>query len=229
MSCVVSDTARTRGAVRGGQEQRPRSGKRAAVDTTLDSAGERGNDVGVAGRARCFSCARARLLPRGATEIVVPVLSRAGSRSMRNPSNVCRMADLLLPGMAPGHTMTYADLRASGATRAGVRSALAEGLLVRGRRNVYLDASVSQAVREAQRVGGRLDCVSALAEAGIFVLDKNELHVQVEPERSRLRSPHSRGTRLSGVHGVVVHWRPCHAGSLHTVPIVEALAASVRC
>lgn len=131
--------------------------------------------------------------------------------------------------MAPGHTMTYADLRASGATRAGVRSALAEGVLVRGRRNVYLDASVSQAVREAQRVGGRLDCVSAVAEAGIFVLDKNGLHVQVEPERSRLRSPHSRGTRLSGVHGVVVHWRACAAGSLHTVPIVEALAASVRC
>lgn len=139
------------------------------------------------------------------------------------------MNSFLTPDIAPGHTLTYPDLRASGATRAGVRSALAGGLLVRARRNVYLDASAPQAVREAQRVGGRLDCVSAVAGAGIFVLDKSGLHVQVEPERSRLRSPHSRRTRLSGARGVVVHWRACDAGTLHTVPLVEALAAAVRC
>lgn len=142
---------------------------------------------------------------------------------------MCGMSSFLTPDIAPGHVLTYPDLRASGATRAGVRSALAEGSLVRARRNVYLDASSPRAVREAQRVGGRLDCVSAVAEAGIFVLDKSGLHVQVEPERSRLRSPHSRTTRLSGAQGVVVHWRACDAGSLHTVPLVEALAAAVRC
>lgn len=142
---------------------------------------------------------------------------------------MCGMSSFPTPDTAPGHALTYPDLRASGATRAGVRSALAEGSLVRARRNVYLDASSPRAVREAQRVGGRLDCVSAVAEAGIFVLDKSGLHVQVEPERSRLRSPHSRTTRLSGTQGVVVHWRACDAGSLHTVPLVEALAAAVRC
>lgn len=142
---------------------------------------------------------------------------------------MCRMTSPSIPGFAPGHTLTFADVRATGATRAEVRSALAEGVLVRARRNVYLYGSAPQAVREAQRVGGRLDCVSAIAEAGIFVLDKNGLHDQVEPERSRLRSPHSRVTRLSATQGVVVHWRACAAGSLHTVPIVEALAAAVRC
>lgn len=142
---------------------------------------------------------------------------------------MCGMSSFPTPDIAPGHALTYPDLRASGATRAGVRSALAEGSLVRARRNVYLDASAPRAVREAQRVGGRLDCVSAVAEAGIFVLDQSGLHVQVEPERSRLRSPHSRTTRLSGAQGVVVHWRACDAGSLHTVPLVEALAAAVRC
>lgn len=142
---------------------------------------------------------------------------------------MCGMSSFLTPDIAPGLVLTYPDLRASGATRAGVRSALAEGSLVRARRNVYLDASSPRAVREAQRVGGRLDCVSAVAEAGIFVLDKSGLHVQVEPERSRLRSPHSRTTRLSGAQGVVVHWRACDAGSLHTAPLVEALAAAVRC
>lgn len=125
--------------------------------------------------------------------------------------------------------MSYADLRATGASRAGIREALAAGVLHRARRDVYVAGGVHEAVVAAQRVGGRLDCISAVGAAGIFVLDQSHLHVQVEPTHSRLRSPSSRRHRLSGASNVVVHWRSSDQGAAHSIPLMEALARAIRC
>lgn len=128
----------------------------------------------------------------------------------------------------PESVMSYADLRA-GATRAGIREALAAGTLHRARRDVYVAGGVPDAVIAAQRVGGRLDCVSAVKVAGIFVLHRTGLHVQVQPTHSRLRSPSSRRRRLTDASNVVVHWRSSPHGAAHTTPLREALAVAVRC
>lgn len=125
--------------------------------------------------------------------------------------------------------MSYADLRAGGATRAGIREALAAGTLHRARRDVYVAGGVGEAVIAAQRVGGRLDCVSAVEAAGIFVLHRTSLHVQVEPSHSRLRSPESRRRRLAEGSNVAVHWRSSAHGAAHSIPLLEALAVAIRC
>ncbi|WP_371201097.1 hypothetical protein [Microbacterium sp. BWT-B31] len=102
---------------------------------------------------------------------------------------------------------------------------------MRARRDVYVSASVSDAVVRAQRVGGRLDCLSALREHGVFVLSSGSTHVQVEHHDGRLRSPGSRRHRLHRAHDrTVVHWRMLDLpADLHTVPVVEALAHSALC
>lgn len=132
-------------------------------------------------------------------------------------------------GLTTDRIMTYAELRADGLSRAGLRTALREGTLRRARRDVYLSADAPDRAFAAQRVGGRLDCVSAVAELGVFVLDPRPLHVQVEPNRARQRSPHSRRVRMPQDGSVVLHWRSEDLGGAHTVGIVSAVACAVQC
>ena len=124
--------------------------------------------------------------------------------------------------------MTYAELRADGLSRAGLRTALSDGAITRARRDVYLSGGVSDRVFAAQRVGGRLDCVSALAELGVFVLDSRPLHVQVEPNRARQRSPHSRRVRMPRDGSIVLHWRREDLGGAHTVGVISALVCALQ-
>ncbi len=127
--------------------------------------------------------------------------------------------------------VSYRELRATGLSRRGLQNALASGSLVRARRDVYLSAEAPQDVLQAQRVGGRLDCLSVLQRTGIFVLENKRLHVQVEAYDGRLRSPYSRRTSLTSMKGrVAVHWRTIDAPpDLHSVPIVHALAQATLC
>jgi very-short-patch-repair endonuclease len=128
-------------------------------------------------------------------------------------------------------SISYPQLCAEGYTREEVEESLRRGILVRARRNVYVPGAASDEVRAAARIGGRLDCVSALRELGVFVLDHHDLHVQVEPNRKHLRSPRSRRVRLArSVHRVVVHWRAGEApeDDLLAPPII-ALAQAIRC
>lgn len=130
------------------------------------------------------------------------------------------------------HTASYADLRAEGTSRTGIDRALEAGLLIRARRDNYLDGTASEALVSAVRVGGRLDCLSLLREAGVFVQDDDRLlHVQVPRARRLLRSPHSRRVRLDGKsHGVRLHWRDDHVAVHSTIAHrVHALAQSIEC
>ncbi|GAA4781894.1 endonuclease domain-containing protein [Microbacterium gilvum] len=125
---------------------------------------------------------------------------------------------------------SYADLRARGLGRRGIRRALEHGLLVRARRDVYLSGGESTAVQQAGRIGGRLDCISAMVERGVFVRCAGHLHIQVPANGGRLGSPDERRRPLASDGAVVVHWRDdgADAAAMLSDP-VAGLAQAVRC
>ncbi|MGV9769344.1 endonuclease domain-containing protein [Microbacterium sp. NPDC003461] len=125
---------------------------------------------------------------------------------------------------------SYRQLRDGGMTRTDIENALATGRLFRARRNVYLAGDTADDLKSAARVGGRLDCLSALRVMGVFVQEHEQLHVQIEANRKHLRSPRSRRVRLKDRHGVRVHWRRVQApDDVLVVDPVEALILASRC
>lgn len=133
-------------------------------------------------------------------------------------------------GISTTSSTSYAELRASGVPRKAIADALRSGSLIHARRDVYLSATAPMEIQEAQRVGGRIDCVSMLRLRGVFTRADGAVHVQVEPNRARLRSPRSRRKRLGPAESVRVHWRVGEGEerSLAT-SVVEALAQAIRC
>lgn len=113
------------------------------------------------------------------------------------------------------------DLRAHGLSERRIRLLVDSGQLLRVRRGKYLAVDAPPCLAEAARLGGRLDCVSLLREAGIFVASEPFLHVQLDNGASRLpaRPQH-----------VVAHWRTTAAIRCSPIaPWVEALAQACRC
>lgn len=127
---------------------------------------------------------------------------------------------------------TCAELRAQGASRRDIRQALANETLIRARKGHYVAGDAPAALVRAARVGGRIGCVTLLAEHGVFVFDHTDLHVHMERGDSRMRSSVTRVplTARPDRRGVVLHWRrliePPGSGS---VDIVDAVAHAVRC
>ncbi|HMH59259.1 MAG TPA: hypothetical protein VK537_08765, partial [Galbitalea sp.] len=125
-------------------------------------------------------------------------------------------------------------LLAYGATGRSLTAAVNSGFLVRARRDHYVLPSEGSGIVVATRVGGRLGCISALAEAGIFVLDAKLPHIHIERGMSRLRSPRGRFIPLADRNrdGAHLHWWPLtderHATE-YSVGLVDALAQAVRC
>ncbi|MBN9178705.1 MAG: DUF559 domain-containing protein [Microbacterium sp.] len=127
---------------------------------------------------------------------------------------------------------TRAELRGKGMTVRQIRHALASGALVRARKGFYVSGDAPDAHLRAARIGGRLACLSLLAELGVFVFDASTLHVHMERGDSRMRTPHGGGALRPrrDRRDVVLHWRrlaePASAGA---VDIVDAVAHAVRC
>ncbi len=132
-----------------------------------------------------------------------------------------------------GPVSSRADLRAAGWRRGDIDRALAEGTLIRARRDHYVDPSLPPAAIDAIRVGGVVTCLSFLQLSGVFVFSNRALHVRVPVTASRLRAPESRRARLPLTsRKVVVHWTDEHCASLATEfrqSIVDALILAVRC
>lgn len=128
-------------------------------------------------------------------------------------------------------SLSFQDLRRVGLTRAEIEQSIAAGAIVRARRGVYVRADASPAVREAAAVGGRLDCVSAMREMGVFVLERSGLHIQVARNRKHLRIPPSGRVRVgTRWEKVCVYWRDDEAQEEHLIASpVLALAQAVRC
>lgn len=115
----------------------------------------------------------------------------------------------------------FGELRAAGMSRAQIDAQLRAGTLVRARRDRYIRGDAPEAMIDALRLGGRLDCVSLLRELGIFVLASPSLHVHVRPHAARLPSRPK---------DAVAHWRASVAARhWPTVHVVEALVQAVQC
>ena len=113
------------------------------------------------------------------------------------------------------------ELRAEGYTSRGIAKAVRQGGLVRLRKGQYAVTGSPAAAIHAGQLGGRVDCVSALALAGVFVRLKHPPHVQMTPHSSRQTRPPA---------GTVRHWRACSAPwNDLDVPLIEALAQAMCC
>lgn len=115
------------------------------------------------------------------------------------------------------------ELRRAGMTDRRIRQEIVEGRLQRIRRDHYAHPDIDPSVREAVRIGGRLSCLSLLSALGVFVHRCEALHVQLEPQSSRIRSPQRRST--------VLHWSEASDADRfrHVVPISDAVRQSIRC
>lgn len=127
-----------------------------------------------------------------------------------------------------------AALNAAGATWQGLRAAVDNGLLIRVRRGHYALPDTDRNVLEAVRLGGRLTCVSAAANLGVFAFDSTFAHIQVDPTGSRLRAPHNRFERLTPQNrdGVELHWGTLlHPADRceYRVGLIDAVVQILRC
>ena len=127
-----------------------------------------------------------------------------------------------------------AQLLGSGASSRGLTAAVRFRHLIRVRRDHYALPSTSVPTLHAVRVGGRLGCISALTELGVFAMDEGFAHIHVEPQLSRPRSPRRRADPLSTDNrdGTTLHWAPLidpTGATEHRVGIVDALVQAVRC
>jgi hypothetical protein len=125
-------------------------------------------------------------------------------------------------------------LIAHGATGRMLTTAVKGGYLIRARRDHYLLPTESRQLVAAVRVGGRLDCVSALAADGLFAFDDFWTHIRLDHKMSRLRSPRSRFLPLNEYtrDGVDLHWWPTindEGSNPYSVSREDALLASLRC
>jgi very-short-patch-repair endonuclease len=127
-----------------------------------------------------------------------------------------------------------AALNAAGASWHALRAAVEAGYLIRVRRGHYALPGTDTHVLEAVRLGGRLACVSAVANMGVFAFDSTFAHIHVPPTGSRLSAPHNRFELLTDENrdGVQLHW----GGLLHPadgceyrVGLTDALAQVLRC
>ncbi|WP_298743427.1 DUF559 domain-containing protein [uncultured Microbacterium sp.] len=127
---------------------------------------------------------------------------------------------------------TRAELRAEGINRREINQALVDRVLIRVRKGHYVRGDAPDALIRAGRVGGRLGCVSLLAECGVFVFDHSVTHVHMERGDSRMRAPVGKRhlAARSQRRRVVLHWRalvePPGSGA---VDVVDAVAHAVRC
>lgn len=127
-----------------------------------------------------------------------------------------------------------AELTAAGASWRSLKDAVENGNLVRARRGHYVLADTDRHTLEAVRVGGRLACISAAADAAVFVFDDAYSHIHLDATASRLRTPSDRRQRLNARNreGIELHWEHLlepSGGSEFAVGLVDALVQIFRC
>lgn len=114
-----------------------------------------------------------------------------------------------------------ADVRAAGYSRYEMQKAVSVGELERVHRSWLVTGDCSDARRAAARVSGRLSCVSAAREQGLWTPDAEGIHVAVPGTASRTSS-----------FGLVVHWAQGPVPTArHAVeePILNVLFHVARC
>jgi very-short-patch-repair endonuclease len=110
------------------------------------------------------------------------------------------------PATGPGGIVTLAALESQGFTAVRRSALLTNGDLVRLRNGWFAARGADVDQVRAVRLGGRLTCVSALRQYGIWVMPDSRLHVAVSDNASRLRSPDDRRQRWHARPDVCLHW-----------------------
>ncbi|TFD81994.1 endonuclease domain-containing protein [Cryobacterium fucosi] len=126
------------------------------------------------------------------------------------------------------------DLLDAGLTGSQITFLVRSDRLLRVRRDHYAAPDTDRHTVEAVRVGGRLACVSAARELGIFAFETRFTHLHVVRDASRLRCARSRSDRLNAVprDGVEVHWWPLiepEDGTEFCVGARDALSQLIQC
>lgn len=130
--------------------------------------------------------------------------------------------------------VSRAQLISAGATGNSLAAAVRSQQLIRVRRDHYAAPGTDPRTLKAVRVGGRLGCVSALADVNVFAFDSQFVHIHLGRSMSRSRSPRSRFVPLARDNrdGATLHWAPLIddvAGTEYRIGIVDALAQTVLC
>ncbi|GAB2452416.1 very-short-patch-repair endonuclease [Conyzicola lurida] len=128
---------------------------------------------------------------------------------------------------------TRTQLLRAGATSRDLTAAVRSRSLVRVREGYYASPVAEEKLLQAVRIGGRLGCISALEQNGVWVIPHLFAHVSMESRASRMRSPRNRLLPLAGLNrdGCELHWAPTPRAdaSVHTSSVVNALSHAVRC
>ncbi|HEY1531499.1 MAG TPA: type IV toxin-antitoxin system AbiEi family antitoxin domain-containing protein [Galbitalea sp.] len=132
-----------------------------------------------------------------------------------------------LGGIAPTH-----ELLALGYSPGVLYHAAKTGEILRPRKGWYASNTLPPDAIRAWRVGGRLTCLSAAQNYGLWVPELSRLHLEVPHSAARLRSPVDRHTRLAAMDEPppVVHWRGrLSPGSRFSVSVMAAIDQIFRC
>ncbi|HEY4268469.1 MAG TPA: hypothetical protein VGM94_09785 [Galbitalea sp.] len=124
------------------------------------------------------------------------------------------------------------QLVARGARDIDLTRAVHSGEVIRVRNGWYSTMADGSPEVQAVRVGGRLTGISAIIALGGWVLGRHPLHVSVNGNAARLRSPRNRRVRFGAKssRGVTLHWdhgELASRGSSMSVGLVDALLAVV--
>jgi len=119
-----------------------------------------------------------------------------------------------------GGVAHLSTLRESGADPASLRALVHAGILIRPRRGWYSLPSAPPIAIRAASLGGRVTCVSALTQWGVWCVDDRRLHLSVPLSASRLPSHRS----------LVVHYSR-HAGERTSTfdDIVHSISHAFSC
>lgn len=137
-----------------------------------------------------------------------------------------------MPTPPSSRIFSRADLLARGYSPRAITAAVRARTLVRIRRDRYARPDVDAPTMVATRVGGRLACVSALRDAGVFAVEPLAAHIHLPHNHSRARSPRTRRVRLTEDNrdGIVLHWRPLSGTpESHRVGFIDALRQVLLC
>ncbi len=129
------------------------------------------------------------------------------------------MTDILTLMCAAGHVASTARLREHFSARSLARAS-DTGLIRRVARGLYSCTHLDTQLVLAAQSGGRLDCVSSLAQHGVWSgVERPGLHLRMEPHQHARR-----------VAGAFVHWSGTFqsAEPLEVAP-VDAVLQSIRC
>lgn len=126
------------------------------------------------------------------------------------------------------------QLLAAGASSRTLTDAVRSGQLLRVRRDHYAQPDTPRSILQAVRVGGRITCLSALSQAGIFAIEQSVTHIHLDRTASRLRHPTNPRSRLTsrGREGITTHWSPLqdrYDGSGVSVGLRDALTHVIQC